>query len=84
MHFEAGVFWVRRDFVFFFVFVLFERTRPAASMRPPCLIYLSTIIIVGVRVDTFSTTARIVEGYRIFSCNACNGIALLRGISFEK
>ena len=35
------VFWVRRDFVFFQRF-FFERTRPAASMRPPCLIYLST------------------------------------------
>ena len=30
-------------FVFFFeLFFFFERTRPAASMRPPCLIYLST------------------------------------------
>ena len=30
-------------FVFFFsIFVFFERTRPAASMRPPCFIYLST------------------------------------------
>ena len=40
-----GVFWVRRDFfviIIIFVFFLFERTRPAASMRPPCLIYLST------------------------------------------
>ena len=27
---------------FFFDFFFFERTRPAASMRPPCLIYLST------------------------------------------
>ena len=27
---------------FFFDSFLFERTRPAASMRPPCLIYLST------------------------------------------
>ena len=41
-----GVFWVRRFFScfffrFFFVFP-FERTRPAASMWPPCLIYLST------------------------------------------
>ena len=32
-----GVFWVRRDFSFFF----FERTRAAASMRLPCFIYLS-------------------------------------------
>ena len=40
-----GVFCVRRDFVFFlFVLFLFERTRPASSMRPPCLIYLSTSI----------------------------------------
>ena len=29
-------------FVFFFRFFIFERARPAASMRPPCLIYLST------------------------------------------
>ena len=35
-----GVFRVRR-ISFFFVF-FFERTRPAASMRPPCLIYFST------------------------------------------
>ena len=27
---------------FFLVVYFFERTRPAASMRPPCLIYLST------------------------------------------
>ena len=33
------VFWVRRDFVFFIFFS--ERTRPLASMRPPCLIYVS-------------------------------------------
>ena len=26
----------------FFPFVFFERTRPAARMRPPCLFYLST------------------------------------------
>ena len=25
----------------FFLFFFFERTRPAESMRPPCLIYLS-------------------------------------------
>ena len=37
-----GVLWVRRDFVFIFRFVFFERTRPAASMRPHCLINLST------------------------------------------
>ena len=34
------MFWVQRDFVLWFVF--FERTRPAARMRPTCLIYLST------------------------------------------
>ena len=28
--------------VFFFLFLYFERTWPAASMRPPCLSYLST------------------------------------------
>ena len=37
------VFWVRRDFVLLFSFFFFERTRPAPSMRPGCLIYLSTI-----------------------------------------
>ena len=35
---SAGVFRV------FFRFFLFERTRPAASMRPPCLIYLLSLI----------------------------------------
>ena len=34
--------WVRRDFGEVFRFFFFERTRSAASMRPPCLIYLST------------------------------------------
>ena len=29
-------------FVFFFDFFFFEPTRPAASMRPPCVIHLST------------------------------------------
>ena len=43
MHFEAGVFWVRRDFVCVCVCVFFfERKRPAASMYERCLIYLST------------------------------------------
>ena len=37
------MFWVRRDFSGgFFLFFFFERTQPAASIRPPCLIYLST------------------------------------------
>ena len=31
-------------FFFFSIFFFFERTWPAASMRPPCLIYLSTSI----------------------------------------
>ena len=41
------VFWVRRIFPCFFFsrfYFFFERTRPAASMRQPCLIYLSTSI----------------------------------------
>ena len=45
----AGLLWISccvfggADFSdFFFDFFFFERTRPAASMRPPCLIYLST------------------------------------------
>ena len=39
--------WMRRNFVFFFGF-FFERTRPATSMRPPCLIYPSTSSMVFV------------------------------------
>ena len=35
------------------LFFFFERTRPAASMRPPCLIYLST-----------SNTSSVIEGMR--------------------
>ena len=36
--------WGGADLLCFFLFTLFffERTRPAASMRPTCLIYLST------------------------------------------
>ena len=34
--------WGGADFLCVCVF-FFERTRPAASMRPPCFIYLSTI-----------------------------------------
>ena len=30
---------------FFLLVYFFERTRPAASMRPPCLIYLSTSVL---------------------------------------
>ena len=36
------MFWVGWIFSGFFFVFFFERTRPAASMRPPCLIYLST------------------------------------------
>ena len=46
----AGLLWISwcvlggADFlVFSFRFLFFERTRPAARMRPPCLVYLSTI-----------------------------------------
>ena len=46
----AGLPWISwcvlggADFFFFYfpIFVFFERTRLAASMRPPCLIYLAT------------------------------------------
>ena len=42
-----GVFWVGRIFpgFFFRLFFFFERTRPAASVRPPCLIYLYTTCV---------------------------------------
>ena len=36
--------WVRRDFVGGVRFFFFERTRPAASMRPPCLIHLLLVL----------------------------------------
>ena len=51
LHAVAGLLWISwsvlggADFsvvVFFAIFFFFEHTRPAASMRPPCLIYLST------------------------------------------
>ena len=47
----AGLLWISscvsggaffKSFLYQVVFFYFERTRPAASMRPPCLIYLST------------------------------------------
>ena len=47
----AGLLWISwcfrwggiiRVFLSFDFFFFFERARPAASMRPPCLIYLST------------------------------------------
>ena len=42
----AGLLWISWCVLdggaFFSCFFFFERTRPAASMRPPCLIYLST------------------------------------------
>ena len=56
-----GVLWVRRDFVIFTPdFFFFERTRPAASMRPLCLIYLST-----------STGVRTGCHYLIMSLSVC-------------
>ena len=54
----AGLLWISRcvwgaaGFRFFRVFFIFERTRPAASMRTPCLIYLSTST--GVRTGLHS------------------------------
>ena len=44
IYFVVCFFSVWWDFVFFRL-LYFERTRPAASMRPPCLMYLSTSII---------------------------------------
>ena len=45
--------WVVRIFscYLFFDFVVFERTRPAVSMRPPCLLYLSTSTSTGMRTE---------------------------------
>ena len=44
----TGLLWISwcvlgaSGFRFFFRFIFFECARPAASMRPPCLIYIST------------------------------------------
>ena len=47
-----GEFRVRRNlFRVFFRFVFFERARPAAIMRPPCLIFLSTSTAVRTGYD---------------------------------
>ena len=53
----AGLLWISRCvsgaaglFVFFRMFFFFERTRPAATMRPPCLIYVSTSMLKTVAV----------------------------------
>ena len=61
LHAVAGLLWISwcvlggADFsvFFFFDFFFFERTRPAASMRPPCIIYLST--------STFDDVLRVVS-----------------------
>ena len=52
-----GVFWVGQNFfVFFFLdFFFLEPTRPAASMRPSCLTYLSTST--GVRTGCHYVTS---------------------------
>ena len=42
IYFVVCFFSVWWDFVFFFRFFYFERTRPTASTRQPCLMYLST------------------------------------------
>ena len=65
----CGVFWVRRDFGGEF----FERTRPAASMRPPCLIYISTST--GVRTGChylFSLSVCVCVTFVVFTdCESC-------------
>ena len=42
---SALFFCVWWDFVSFFRFLSFERTRPTASTRQPCLMYLATSIL---------------------------------------
>ena len=49
----AGLLWISwcvLDAAGFFRVFFFGRTRPAASMRPPCLIYLSTGVCIYVLV----------------------------------
>ena len=47
IYFVLCFFSVWWDFVFFFRFLYFERTRPIASTRQPCLMYLSTSMDYG-------------------------------------
>ena len=42
VYFVVCFFSVWWDFVFYFCFIYFERTRPTARTRQPCLMYLST------------------------------------------
>ena len=53
----GGIFWGRSFPIFFF----FETTRPAASMRPPCLIYLSTSSICEIYARPISTNPGFLE-----------------------
>ena len=44
IYFVVCFFSVWWDFVFFFRFLYFERTRPTASTKQPCLMYLSLLV----------------------------------------
>ena len=65
----AGLLWILRcvlgaaGFRFFF----FERTRPAASMRPPCLIYLFSSNEEGKKASSYRGAYRV----PIFSLSVC-------------
>ena len=56
-------------FRFFFRFFFFGRTRPAASMRPPCLIYLSTST--GVRTGCHYLICLCVTFVVFTDCESC-------------
>ena len=68
-------------FFFFFDFFFFERTRPAASMRPPCLIYLSTSTAVDdcteLRYSSVFTSSARAGKYRGSGCTTYNAHSIL-------
>ena len=66
--------------MFLFRFFFFEHTRPAASMRPPCLIYLSTSIE-GRVLDIFVVLVYAVCSKNFYVLDFCDHIHDLKSSS---
>ena len=58
----------------YFVVFFFKRTRPAASMRPPCLVYLSTVRVLMTSVPSLARSdwmaTLLLWFYRFVTCTA--------------
>ena len=78
-----GVFWVGRIFSSFFFFDLFffNRTRRAASMRPPCLIYLSTSIAHNAVLLVHDSTPFTPTSFFEFTMTVANSLAARLAVS---